>query len=117
MVNICKFGICKNIWAILENLSRETKNLNFDIYLFLLTCYKSCFSYLSCTPKILLKKYTSCKLITKLLLIRNNSTRKQVIRNEKKHSHNKVSYNYLCLQLKQITIEEDHNIHTYSLFV
>ena len=40
------FANFKNIWAILENLSHETKNLNFDIYcLFLLTCYKSCFSH------------------------------------------------------------------------
>ena len=57
----------KNVQAILENLSRETKNLNFDICLFLLTCYKSCFSYLSCTSQILLKKHASYKMITKLL--------------------------------------------------
>ena len=44
------FANFKDIWAIPENSSRETKNLNFDICLFLLTCYKSCFSYLSCTP-------------------------------------------------------------------
>ena len=61
------FANFKNIWATLENLSRETKNLNFDICLFLLTCYKSCFSYLSCTSQILLKKHASCKMITKLL--------------------------------------------------
>ena len=34
------FANFKNISVILENLSRETKNLNFDICLFLLTCYK-----------------------------------------------------------------------------
>ena len=28
MLNICKF---QDIWEILENLSRKTKNLNFDI--------------------------------------------------------------------------------------
>ena len=28
----------KNIWAILENLSSETTNLNFDICMFFLTC-------------------------------------------------------------------------------
>ena len=44
------FANFKNIWAILEYLSRETKNLNFETCLFLFTCYKSCFSYLSCTP-------------------------------------------------------------------
>ena len=67
----------QNIWAILENLSRETKNLNFDICLFLLTCYKSCFSYLSCTPQILLKKHTSCKMITKLLYSKTQSYHKK----------------------------------------
>ena len=38
-----------------------------------------------------------------------------VIKNGRKHSGNKVSYNYLGPQLKQITIQEDHNIQTYSL--
>ena len=55
----------KNVQAILENLSRETKNLNFDICLFLLTCYKSYFfTYHAQSP---LKKHTSWKMITKLL--------------------------------------------------
>ena len=37
-----------------KNLSRKTKNLNFDICLFLLACYKSLinFSYLSCARKM-----------------------------------------------------------------
>ena len=39
-----------------------------------------------------------------------------VIRNEKKHSHSKFSYNCSDLQLKQIAIQEDNNINTYSLF-
>ena len=39
------------------------------------------------------KKPTSCKLITKLLKELQHS--KTFIRNEKKHNHNKVSYNYL----------------------
>ena len=73
-----KFANFKNIWTIPENLSRKTKTLNYDICLFLLTYYKSCFSYLSCTP--------SCKLITIFT------------RNGKKYSHNNhntVFYNYL----------------------
>ena len=54
------FANFKNIWAILENLSHETKNLNFDIY---------------CLGTTVLENI--------------------VIRNGKKHSNNKVSYNYL----------------------
>ena len=38
------------------------------------------------------------------------------VRNRKKHSHNTVSLTISDLQLKQITIEEDHIINTYSLF-
>ena len=60
---------------------------------------------------ILLEKHTSYKLITKLLYCRNYSTQKHS--RGKKHSHNNASYD---LQLKQITIQEDHNILTYSLF-
>ena len=62
----------------------------------------------------MLERDASCKLIAKLLLGLLYS--KTVIRNGKKHSHNKVSYNCSDLQLKLITIQEDHNIDTYSLF-
>ena len=61
------FANFKNICAFRENLSRETKNVNFNICLFLLTCYKYYFSYLSRRAQILLKKHGSCKMITKLL--------------------------------------------------
>ena len=102
----------KNICAVLEKLSRETKNLNCDICLFLLTCYKSCISYLSCAPLILLKKHTSCKIITKLLL--DNSAR------HIKTERNKVIIRFLItisdLHFKQIMIQEDPNIDTYYLF-
>ena len=60
---------------------------------------------------ILLEKHTSYKLITKLLYCRNYSTQKHS--RGKKHSHNNASYD---LQFKKITIQEDHNILTYSLF-
>ena len=42
------FANLKNIWRILENLSRDTKNLNFDICLYLLICCKYCLSYQVC---------------------------------------------------------------------
>ena len=51
------------------------------------------------------------------LLLFYKSYRNIVVRNGKKHSHDKVSYlPILDLHLKQITIQEDNNIYTYSLF-
>ena len=43
------------------------------------------------------------------------SLESKVIINGKKHSHNKFLITVSDLQPKQITIQEDHNIHTYSL--
>ena len=40
----------------------------------------------------------------------------KVVRNGKKHKHNMILITILDLHLKQIKIQKDHNIHTYSLF-
>ena len=63
-------------------------------------------------------QHISCKLIRKILYFRNYSTRKHS--HKKRKENNKVPIKFLItisdLQFKQIKIQEDHNIHTYSLF-
>ena len=117
------FANFKNIWVILENSSRETKNLNFDICLFLLTCYKSCISSLiyHAHHKPCWKSIHYVRWIRNYF--RNNSTRKHSHKKRKEAKEtwrNKVTIMFLItisdLQLKQITIQEDHNIGTCSLF-
>ena len=39
-----------------------------------------------------------------------------VVKNGKKHGHNKVSYNYLGSPTQVYHNSRNHNIHTYSLF-
>ena len=88
----------KNTWAILA----KKKNLSFDICLFLLTRYKSCFSSYHAHHKSCWKSIHHVSWLRNNF--RNNSARNIVIRNGKKHNLNKGSYNYL-----RSPTEEDHN--------
>ena len=58
----------------------------------------------------MLEEHTSCKLIKKTTA-GTTVVENIVVRNGKKYGCNKGSYNYLGSPT-----QEDHNIHTYSLF-
>ena len=65
---------------------------------------------------ILLEKHTLCKLTAKLPYCRNYSIRKDSRKKRKETVTIKFLITIADLQFKQIAIQEDHNILTYSLF-
>ena len=113
VVNIYKFQeyLCNSRKSISQNI----KILNYDICLFLLICHKFCISYLSCAPKILLKKHTSCKIITKLLQERQYSSYKT----ERNKMTTRFLITILDLNFKQISNQGDHNyyLRSHVLFI
>ena len=140
-----------NIWAILENLSRETKNLNFDICkislrknlvsLTPLTTFSMehnysasvnwswiyVFIYAMCKQGFLekhafFKKHSCWKSIHHLSWLRNYCTagttalENIVVRNGKKHSQNKVSYNYLGFSIQSDpNSRRSQNLHVFFI--
>ena len=65
----------------------------------------------SCTPSSCWKRIHYVRWLWNYCTAGTSVLENIVVRNRKKYSHNKVSYNYL-----RATIQEDHDIHTYSLF-